>query len=302
MGFDVDALEKEVDAKVDQYKQEITDGSTKDEETPGVRFAAPQEAPPPVEEKPKAAPEDDVSERLKMLERELKALSNENRHLKIEVTRQSEAVRHPLPQVQEIKEAGLSPEERELLEEEGFSDNVLNALAKRLTPYPSGPTKDEETAERLARIEQDVAETRQTKFEAGLTEAVPDWEAVNTSPRFINWLKDNKPEFVNATYEQVINHLGSTGDVAGVAKIFNRFKESTGQSTTQDRTTQDRTTERSLEQEVSPRSSGTAQSAAPPVSWDGQKVKRFYQEWADGKMTDEEARKIESQIYKSVRV
>lgn len=304
MAFNIDKLEKEVEAKVKeaaepqeqpQEKPKAEEQPTgKEPETP-VETASQEPAEKPVEQAPQAPEKDpELEARLKMLDKEVKRLANENRHLTIELSRRET----PEPPA-ENKPSGMTDGEREMLEDEGFTDDLLDLLAKRLRP--EAPQFDDTLAERVSRVEHDVASTRKTEFEKALTKVVPDWEKINESAVFVNWLQDNRPEFSTASFQEVINHLGANGDVEGVAKVFNLFKASTGARTTSDqRTTQDqRTTKYRLEDEVAPRPSGSAHVEETPGHWDRERVKQFYDDLALGKYTDKEAEKLEAELLKA---
>ena len=144
---------------------------------------------------------------------------------------------------------------------EQFGSDMMEMLQRHITTA-LGAFEDRQKAafgslaQRLVALEQTVtgvstrtAETAERTFWSMLTDAVPDWEAVNGSEDFHLWLAE-VDRMTGAPRQALLQAAQKAQSVERVAAIFNAFKEARPKPPAQ-----------ALASQVSP---GTGGSAAPP--------------------------------------
>ncbi len=213
---------------------------------PGEKKAEPKPDPKPAENDPPpkqpqqdAAPGKDSEDQgeLSRLRTETgtlnqlnKSLDNQNRHLKIKCSdyeRKIQELEAGIAGQKDVKEgqkpaqSGLSPEQLQILKDEGFSDELVEIFESRQS---SGNSEElEKVKQELSTVKQDAAQTKEGRFWDALTRQVPDWESVNANPEFITWLQNMVP-YQNYTVGEVLNHSRQQLDFQMVSQIFNDFK------------------------------------------------------------------------------
>lgn len=99
------------------------------------------------------------------------------------------------------------------------------AIDKRLQTIEELIRKFTPQVERVGRVEQQVAQTREDRFWSELTAAVPDWEAINQNPAWIAWLGEYDP-VAGATRQDSLNVAQAALDHRRAAGLFKLFKAS----------------------------------------------------------------------------
>lgn len=79
--------------------------------------------------------------------------------------------------------------------------------------------------ERVKQVEQQVASTREGQFYSELGREVPDWEAVNTDPRWLKWLEEYDP-VAGKTRQQSLDEAAAAFDARRASGMFKLFKAS----------------------------------------------------------------------------
>ena len=131
------------------------------------------------------------------------------------------------------------------------------------------------------------------QFFSRLTQTVPDWQQVNDSPQFHEWLLSPDP-MTGITRQTYLDDAQNTHDVGRVATIFNTWKQLTGKSEAQQRATPNRA-KSELEMQVAPGKN----LAAAPIStqqkrtWTRAEIQAFYTEVRQGKFKGKEAERAE---------
>lgn len=123
--------------------------------------------------------------------------------------------------------------------------------------------------ERVRKIEEDVAATRQQSFYRELHAAVPDWEAINTDQKWLAWLAEYDP-VAGKTRQDALNEAANSLNYQRVIALFRAFKGPQPSSQEQSRA--------DLARQVAPSRSSTTTSVPP-----GQKQfsEKDYVYWTD---------------------
>ena len=150
----------------------------------------------------------------------------------------------------------------------------------------------------LGHTSQRVEMSDNDRFYVHLGGAVPDYQAVNTDPRWLNWLKETDPMTGN-TRQQYLDVAASQRNVARVASIFNAFK-STLQPVEVTETPQ-----QELQRQVAPsKSNGGARPQAISQSvnkiWTSKDLTTHYHKVRLGEIPAEDAKRIESEINRAM--
>lgn len=85
--------------------------------------------------------------------------------------------------------------------------------------------------ERVKRVEQEVTQSREERFWTELTQAVPDWEAVNGNQKFHAWLAEYDP-VAGRTRQESLNEAQGRLDSRRVVAMFKLFKDGSGKAPT----------------------------------------------------------------------
>lgn len=188
----------------------------------------------------------------------------------------------------------LTPEEREQYGEDFLKVVGKVAAASAAQLASSAPQVDLTFADRLARIEDEVAETKEDKFFRQLGESAANWETLNTDAGFLGWLAGVDP-MTGHTRQDMFNDAYNKLSVNRVAAFFNAYGG--GNQSSVSRTAQQ---QKSLESQVVPRQSNAA--PAPPQGkklWTQREIAKFYDDIRRGTYKDDVAgaARIEQDIF-----
>lgn len=156
-------------------------------------------------------------------------LKAQGEHLKL-MHAQLEAMRQPQQQPAPTPEQPLVTTQ----DDEKFGSDLVDlarrvtrqetqAIDKRLQAIEELIRKFTPQVERVGRVEQQVAQTREDRFWSELTAAVPDWETVNQNPAWIAWLGEYDP-VAGATRQDSLNAAQAALDHRRAAGLFKLFK------------------------------------------------------------------------------
>lgn len=248
----------------------------------------------PVQEATKAEPEGTPEQEIiKRLEAQNKSLDNDNRSQRIkrgelerrvkELEAENEALKtkavEPTPQ-----KVSLTDEEKEILEAEGLSEDVLSIIGKVFDRKQDSSGTDE-----VKKLKQDIgtikAQAESDRFISELSMNVPNWRAVNVDPNFLKWL-ENKVPYQSYTFQDRLNAAGQQFDSATVIEIFNAYPGAKAAPKS-----------KSLKDLVEPGSKRTS-SPVPKDGkiWKRDEIQKAYTDIATGKISEEEGKKIEAEI------
>lgn len=140
----------------------------------------------------------------------------------------------------------------------------------------------EKEAKRVEQLERQVQETQastaQQQFFATLTARVPNWQDINTNQSWLAWLGEFDP-LVGATRQDVLDYAQSQADADRVAAIFETYLLTQKQMTPPAPQAQRPVTTGYMQEQMVPRSQGTAPTTASPQ-------RRIYSEAEIGRLLD----------------
>lgn len=183
-------------------------------------------------------------------------------------------------------------------EREAFGSDLVD-LQERIAKSVAEPlmreietlkAKNKELEGRVGTVDKQASVTAQEAFFTRLGSVVPDWEVLDTDPRFLAWL-DEIDVVYGVPRRTALQAAHGALDVARVAAIFNAFKQSLPApkpSPKQD-----------LSSQVAPTRSRTAQVATDGHSekvWTDADITRFYSDVRTGALTEEDASRIEQEM------
>ncbi|MHC4417208.1 MAG: hypothetical protein ACYSU6_01335 [Planctomycetota bacterium] len=117
----------------------------------------------------------------------------------------------------------LSEEDRQTLEDEGITgqaQDIITKLVRKLTPLK---TAEETTSKEADQTTKSDNESVVDSFWSGLEDAVEDWQPVNRSPEFNDWLDEPAP-YSDKTRRQILTEAQEKLDLKTVIAIFSDFK------------------------------------------------------------------------------
>lgn len=309
------ALPKQVEAQIkelEEIEKQLTKAAEpeaqpapeepKAEEAQPTKEAAPEPAPKPEvkPDKPAEPSAEDVTWQQKyrtlkgMYDAEVPRLHAELKELKAQVDKLRQAP--PAPQEPPPKAA----EPVKLVTDadvEAFGQDLIEVQRKvaREVAAEFRQELDELKGENAKLREQLTATGTQVieaSFEQRLHRLVPDFDAVNADPKWIEWLNEIDP-LLRGPRKNVAQQAFNTGDVEGVAHYVKLFKESMTPVATSD-------TAQELERQIQPsRSAASAPTPSPKGRiYTNADIQRMFKTAVDlgAKGRHEEARKLEAEI------
>ena len=117
--------------------------------------------------------------------------------------------------------SALSEEDLEHLRGEGFDDKVIGILVKALSKKDQA--KPAQNQDEIAEIRKELETKKVKEFWKEINEKVPDWEPINVSDPFNDWL-DLRLPYSNETRRDRLQAAQKESDYATVIQIFNDFK------------------------------------------------------------------------------
>ena len=131
------------------------------------------------------------------------------------------------------------------------------------------------------------------RYESALTNAVPDWQALNVDQGFLNWLAEVDPVY-GMPRQYALTNAYEALDAIRTATIFNQYKKSvTPPAQSNNRA--------DLQRQVAPTRSRTSPAPTNPNVdkriYNQQDIDAFYTEWRRGLIDEAEAVQIEKDIH-----
>ena len=111
-----------------------------------------------------------------------------------------------------------------------------------------------------------TAQSSEKLFYTTLANLEPEWETINTDPRFIKWLGVTEP-YTGLTRKQALDNAASTLDAQRAAFFFTSFKESVKKPTPQ----------------ISPNTSTATNTPSAEKTFSTSEVNKFYSDVTKGK-------------------
>ena len=103
------------------------------------------------------------------------------------------------------------------------SRQELRMVDKRLQSIEEVLRKVAPQVERVGRVEQEVAQTREDRFYSELSNAVPNWEVINASQEWLKWLAEYDP-VAGSTRQESLDAAQKTLDHRRVVGLFKLFQ------------------------------------------------------------------------------
>jgi len=201
----------------------------------------------------------------------------------------------------------LSADEIKRLDEEGLDSDVLGILGKAFVAAAAknAPNDVLQKVETLEKQQKQSAEQQQKQafdaYNRQIDNALPDFDAVNNDPRFIEWLSKPVSPYVQKTRHQALKEAHDAMDAGTVIRMFKDFK--------------DRLKPKKKEPEIEPPSSVGADEGKIvkdgnssklsmerlAAKWTPEKIRAFYADVSRGayRRTPEQVKKIETEIWQA---
>lgn len=172
--------------------------------------------------------------------------------------------------------------------EEAYGEDFVS-FVRQMIGNSRGPDNSAEVQE-LKRDLSAIKERDQQKTEASfwtaLNELVPDWKAVNGDQAFHTFLAQYDPQ-TGQQRQQDLATAQQALDADGVAAVFNAFKKQQPQPEKQ----------RIPDDQVDPPTSRATTAPQGGRIWTGAEIKQFYTDKTNGKISAEEGKRLEADIF-----
>lgn len=270
-----------------------------DEMDARLRGETPAQEPvqPPVEEHtpPKLPPasEEKWETRFSVLQGKYNAevvrVNAENRTLKDQLATLQSEVQALKAQADQAKQAPaapvVTPEEVEQYGE-GFTQFVQKVAASAAPKVDS--SQIDTLQAQVTNVANATAELAKERFMLKLNSLVPNLDAMNSDPDFLQWLDEYDP-LIGTTRQEALNRAHSSADADRVAAFFNAFAGNSNKA---------RAARPSLDTQVVPpvRSGGPAQPEPQKPVWTQDGIRRFYEDLRRGRLKEDVAARLEQDL------
>jgi hypothetical protein len=240
--------------------------------------------PPPTEPKPTVAPEGDaarapapVSPDLEQQHKTLMGKYNAEVPRLHEQLRQRDAQAAEMQRrLEQLEQARKEPEHKPEptvtnKDEDAFGADLIDLsrrVAKEEFSKMLGPILAEidhrlsPVKEKVGQVEQQQALNSQDRFVQALTQAVPDWEAINTNQDWLTWLTEFDP-FAGVTRQVALDEAARSMDARRTSAIFQAWKNT--QTLAAAPAAQTNTAKRELERQAAPQKSKGSTATVNPA-------------------------------------
>lgn len=156
----------------------------------------------------------------------------------------------------------------------------------------------------VQQVAQQQRMTQEERFWGDLSQAVPDWQRVNDTQAFKDWLLDADP-MTGITRQTYLDDAQQQGDVARVANIFTSWKTQFGKPVEHKKQGANQSIQNELERQIAP--GRTQASSAPNTNeakqWTAGDIAKFYDDIRKGayKGRDGEMQALERDIFLAQR-
>lgn len=279
-------------------------------ETPPVQDG--QEPPVPAPTPPPPAPSDDQWEQkfrtLKgKYDAEVPRLHQELRELRTtvqELTARTPKVETPpapeKPRTKRVTEKDTETFGADLLDvikrqAEDLASDSIAELSRKLDAIAA---ENAELKQKVSGVSTSQAQSAQEIYFTKLANAVPDWEAINVSPGFLEWL-GQVDELSGASRQAYLTHAFEALNVDRTTKIFNAYKSTLAQPAPQPTVSKQQEVQRQVtpgKSKTPPASANT--SDASSKIWTAAEIDEFYRDVRAGnyKTKPQDAARIEAEI------
>ncbi len=214
---------------------------------------------------------------------QLRALQQRNEELNRKIEEISaQAKQQPVDQPTEINQ--LMDDYPEIAR--GVEQLIAHRVREATKNLQVPPQVPQELNSRVEQLEHSQMNLSEQGFFREMLDKVPDWEAININPKFVEWLQTIDP-YTGVTRQALLNDARNSLNAARAIAFFTGWKAEKGAST---RAPQGRTQPSGNR----PSSSGTPEKKTYTID----EVKRFYEDARRGKYRgrDEEYRSIDKDI------
>jgi len=183
-------------------------------------------------------------------------------------------------------------------DKEAFGSDLLD-LIDRATEQKVAGFRDRESQllsevnelkSKLGNVSERQGVSDKDRFLSALSAQVPDWEALNVDQGFLSWLAEVDPIY-GLPRQYALTNAYEAFDAARTATIFKQYRNMIAPPTQQ--------RQPNLQSQVAPtrsRSTPATTSAGEKRIYSQQEISEFYNEWIKGRLTNEEAVKMEAEI------
>lgn len=168
-------------------------------------------------------------------------------------------------------------------DEEAFGADLI-AVMKKVAKQEAAAVEKNQKAEvqrvnsKIETVEKTQAATAGDKFMSDLAREVPDWEAVNVNPKWLEWLDEYSPE-TGAPRQVALDQAADNLDSRRTIELFKTFKKNQAEPAveTTEQLTPAQKAQQELKSQVAP---AKTVATAPPVNteklWTGKEYEQAY--------------------------
>ena len=153
---------------------------------------------------------------------------------------------------------------------EDLGDGAADAFAKQQETIDKQNQLIDEMRQKIAQLGQNTQQSSEQMFYSTLKTLVPEWETLNTDPKFSVWLGETDI-YSGKTRQQLLNEAASTLDVDRTASFFTQWKKLNTKK------------KLGIEKQVTPRTNQTTETPQSQQTYTRAEVKKFYDDVARGK-------------------
>jgi hypothetical protein len=188
----------------------------------------------------------------------------------------------------------LSKEDMSYLNDEGIDQKTVNIIGKLMGKISPATQERSSEFEDLKQDAQMIRRSRRDEFWKKFTDAVPDWQEINSSDVFTFDFLHQQIPFAGITWKKALDMAQDNLDADKVISIFKKFNEMQGKE-------EPAPHQIDPEQLIEPSSTVHTKVDVNPQekTWTLADAQKVYEDFKDGKISQKEFDKLEAQIWKA---
>ena len=159
----------------------------------------------------------------------------------------------------------------------------LDVMTAKIVQLEQKLLKVAELPKQVEQVVQNQVNTQEQQFWASVKDLVPDWNEVDTDPRWIEWLNET-PEYALVTYRELAQDAINAGNASKVSQLVKAWKQSAGILGEKPQSN----AKQELERQVAPAKSSASTAPTAKKNWTGDEYQRAFDPRLSAEMSETE--------------
>lgn len=188
-------------------------------------------------------------------------------------------------------------------DEEAFGSDLID-MARRVTRDEIGQVLDrinqieqmlkriEALPQQVQQVAQQQAQSAEERYWGAVNTAIPDWNQIDSDPRWVEWLNTRAP-FAVKTYRELAGEAIQAGQIEPIVELVKAWKQAAGIAQAQQ---QQSKSQQELERQVAPSKQNASQTPAGKKIYTREEYERAYDPRTLKDMSDADVDKLHAEL------